>query len=71
VLEAIERVCRELGTSVVVITHNAAIAAMADRVVALHDGRISDERRNAERRAPAGAQRPVPAPGTAPGWARG
>ncbi len=52
VLEAIERVCRELGTAVVVITHNAAIAAMADRVVALHDGRISDQQRNATRRAP-------------------
>jgi putative ABC transport system ATP-binding protein len=52
VLEAIERVCRDLGTSVVVITHNAAIAAMADRVVSMHDGRISDERRNATRVAP-------------------
>jgi putative ABC transport system ATP-binding protein len=52
VLEAIERVCRDLGTSVVVITHNAAIAAMADRVVSMHDGRISDERRNSQRVAP-------------------
>ena len=52
VLEAIERVCRDLGTSVVVITHNAAIAAMADRVVSLHDGRISDERRNSRRASP-------------------
>ena len=52
VLEAIERVCRDLGTSVVVITHNAAIAAMADRVVSMFDGRISDERRNSRRVAP-------------------
>jgi putative ABC transport system ATP-binding protein len=52
VLEAIERVCRDLGTSVVVITHNAAIADMADRVVSLHDGRMSDERRPDRRLAP-------------------
>jgi putative ABC transport system ATP-binding protein len=41
VLEAIERVNRELGTATVVITHNAAIASMADRVVRLFDGRIA------------------------------
>jgi putative ABC transport system ATP-binding protein len=40
VLEAIDRVNRELGTATVVITHNAAIAGMADRVVYLGDGRI-------------------------------
>lgn len=41
VLEAIERINRELGTTTVVITHNAAIAKMADRVVSLSDGQIS------------------------------
>jgi len=41
VLEAIAHVNQELGTATVVITHNAAIAAMADRVVRLADGRIS------------------------------
>jgi len=40
VLEAIARVNRELGTTAVVITHNAAIAGMADRVLQLGDGRI-------------------------------
>ena len=30
----------ELGTTTVVITHNAAIAAMADRVIRLADGRV-------------------------------
>jgi putative ABC transport system ATP-binding protein len=40
VLEALERVNRELGTATVVITHNAGIAALADRVVRLADGRI-------------------------------
>src|SRR6185295_9600603 len=47
VLEAIERVNRELGTATVVITHNAAIAGMADRVVRLFDGRIAGVQRNA------------------------
>jgi putative ABC transport system ATP-binding protein len=54
VLEAIERVNRELGTTTAVITHNAVIATMADRVVTLSDGHVASERRNAERR-PAGA----------------
>ena len=40
VLQAIERVNRELGTTTVVITHNAPIADMADRVLRLADGRI-------------------------------
>lgn len=40
VLEAIAHINRELGTTAVVITHNAAIAAMADRVIVLGDGRI-------------------------------
>jgi putative ABC transport system ATP-binding protein len=40
VLEAIARVNREVGTTVAVITHNVAIAAMADRVLRLADGQI-------------------------------
>jgi len=43
VLEALARVNRDLGTATVVITHNAAIAGMADRVVRLADGRIVGE----------------------------
>jgi putative ABC transport system ATP-binding protein len=39
VLEAIERVNRELGTLTVIITHNAAIAEMADRVIHLFQGK--------------------------------
>ena len=46
VLEALERVNRELGTTVAVITHNASIAGMAHRVVTLADGRIASDRRN-------------------------
>jgi len=52
VLEAIERVNRELGTLTVLITHNAVMADMADRVIHLSDGRIHHERRNAHRAAP-------------------
>ena len=47
VLEAIEKVNRELGTATVVITHNAVIASMADRIVRLADGRIAGVERNA------------------------
>jgi putative ABC transport system ATP-binding protein len=47
VLEAITRVNQELGTSTVVITHNAAIAGLADRVVRLADGHVSAIERNA------------------------
>jgi putative ABC transport system ATP-binding protein len=46
VLDVIERVNRELGTSTAIITHNAPISAMADRVVTLADGRIVSEQRN-------------------------
>jgi putative ABC transport system ATP-binding protein len=41
VLDVIARINRELGTTAVVITHNAAIAGMADRVLRLADGRIA------------------------------
>jgi putative ABC transport system ATP-binding protein len=50
VLEAIERVNRELRTTTAVITHNAAVSEMADRVISLADGRIASERRNPAKR---------------------
>ncbi len=50
VLEAIEKVNLELGTLTVVITHNAIIADMADRVIHLSDGQIIDIKRNRTRR---------------------
>lgn len=49
VLEALERVNRELGTTVAIITHNASIAHMGDRVVAMADGRIAEDRLNPAR----------------------
>jgi putative ABC transport system ATP-binding protein len=56
VLQAIEQVNRELGTTTAVITHNAAVAGMADRVVSLSDGRIATERRNERKLSPAELQ---------------
>jgi putative ABC transport system ATP-binding protein len=47
VLEALEKVNRELGTLTVLITHNAGIAAMADRVIRLSDGHVVECRANA------------------------
>lgn len=52
VLEALQRVNQELGTTTAVITHNAAIAQMADRVIRLSDGRISEVHVNKTRLAP-------------------
>lgn len=52
VLEALERVNRELGTATAVITHNADIAAMADRVVHVSDGHIASVETNAVRKSP-------------------
>jgi putative ABC transport system ATP-binding protein len=46
VLEAIETINRQLGTTTAIITHNSAVAAMADRVVSLADGRIVSVQRN-------------------------
>jgi putative ABC transport system ATP-binding protein len=52
VLEALEKVNRDLGTATVIITHNVDIAGMADRVVHLSNGRISEVTINTTKRAP-------------------
>lgn len=46
VLEAIERVNEELGTTTALITHNVGMASMADRVIRLADGRIAEVAEN-------------------------
>ncbi len=56
VLEVLERTNRELGTTTALITHNAAIAGMADRVVRMRSGRIVEVTRNAERLSPEALQ---------------
>ncbi len=53
VLEALDRVNKELGTSTAIITHNAVIAAMADRVIRLADGLIADVAVNSTKQSPA------------------
>lgn len=51
VLEALERVNRELGTTTALITHNATIADIADRVIRFADGHIVEVQVNTKRRA--------------------
>ncbi|TLU83353.1 MAG: ABC transporter ATP-binding protein [Chlorobium sp.] len=52
VLDVIEKVNRELGTTTLVITHNVSIAGMADRVVRLGSGEVTEDRRNLVRVSP-------------------
>ncbi|RPH50752.1 MAG: ABC transporter ATP-binding protein [Desulfobacteraceae bacterium] len=52
VLEALERINRELGTATAIITHNADIAGMADRVIHLSNGLISEVAVNKVKKAP-------------------
>ena len=52
VLQAIEQVNREMDTTTAVITHNAVIGEMADRVVRIHDGRVADIQVNGARKRP-------------------
>ncbi|MBK7997178.1 MAG: ABC transporter ATP-binding protein [Verrucomicrobia bacterium] len=49
VLEAVERANRELGTLTVIITHNAVMAGMADRVIHFSDGKVHHIHRNERR----------------------
>jgi len=50
VLEALEQINREMGTATVLITHNAEIADMADRVIHLSDGQITDIEKNTKKK---------------------
>jgi putative ABC transport system ATP-binding protein len=52
VLKVLQDVNRDLGTTTAVITHNAAIAGMADRVIRMGSGTIVDVRRNARKISP-------------------
>ena len=53
VLEVLERVNQELGATTVIITHNASIAAMADRVVRISSGEIVEISQNRRKVRPA------------------
>jgi putative ABC transport system ATP-binding protein len=50
VLDVLNQVNRELGTTVIIITHNAAIGGMADRVIRMLDGHVKEIIENAERK---------------------
>jgi putative ABC transport system ATP-binding protein len=49
VLDAIARISRELGTTTVIVTHNAAVGGMADRVIRFADGAVTTITANARR----------------------
>ncbi|HSG50276.1 MAG TPA: ABC transporter ATP-binding protein [Longimicrobiales bacterium] len=53
ILEVLDQVNRETDTLTVLVTHNAAIARMADRVLRMRSGRIAGEERNDVRASPA------------------
>jgi putative ABC transport system ATP-binding protein len=53
VLEVLERINRELGTITLVITHNSAVAGMADRVIRISSGRITSIVQNEKKLTPA------------------
>jgi putative ABC transport system ATP-binding protein len=52
VLEALRNVNETLNATTLLITHNAAVADMADRVITFSDGRVRDQRINETRKAP-------------------
>ena len=52
VLDALERANRDLGTTTVIITHNAVMADMADRVIRFSDGRVQSIHQNTQRALP-------------------
>jgi putative ABC transport system ATP-binding protein len=56
VLEALERINREMGTATAIITHNADIAGMADRVIHLSNGRIAEVTANKIKKSPSEMQ---------------
>lgn len=53
VLEALDQVNRELGTTTLLITHNVVIADMADRLLRFADGALVEDRKNPDRVKPA------------------
>ena len=56
VLEAVEKMNREYGTTIVIITHNEAISAMAHRIIWIKDGRIDRQEDNEHRTSAADLQ---------------
>lgn len=42
VLQILQDMSRKKGSTVVIVTHNAAIAPIADRVISMHDGTVKN-----------------------------
>ena len=53
VLEALKNATEKMNATTLLITHNAAVADMADRVITFSDGQVREQRRNAHRKQPA------------------
>ena len=47
ILQILQDMSRKRGATVIIVTHNSAIAPIADRVIRMHDGRVSSIERNA------------------------
>lgn len=56
VLKFIEKINQEFGTTIIIITHNEAIADMADRVIYVRDGQVRENRMNTVKTAAADLQ---------------
>lgn len=50
VLDAIQKINKELGTTTIIITHNSAISEIADRVIVIQDGKITKDRKNPKKK---------------------
>lgn len=48
ILKLLQDMCREKGMTVIVITHNSAIAPVADRVIHIKNGKVAQMERNAQ-----------------------
>ena len=48
ILKLLQDTCREQGMTVILITHNTAIAPMADRIIKMKNGKVSRITENAE-----------------------
>lgn len=46
ILQLLQDLCRKNGMTVLIITHNSALAPMADRLIRLKNGKVSEERKN-------------------------
>lgn len=46
VLKLLQDTCRQKGMTVIIITHNSALTAMADRVITVKNGTVISQQKN-------------------------